>query len=130
MTLFQILPVLAVAAAALFILTRPGAADGPSARGAWRWPALISAAFLVFTLYQLAIDGLVMFWINHTANATGNQVWFDLLLSMSMAFALLVPQARRLNMALLPWAVVVICTASIGLFAMWARVLFLQERAA
>lgn len=129
MTLFQILPILTLAATAAFVLSRPARGSDAPAPGTWRWPALLCAAFAAFTAYQVGTDGLGMFWINHTANATGNQVWFDLLLSVALAFAILVPQARRLNMALLPWAIFVLATASIGLLAMWARVLFLQERA-
>lgn len=128
MTVFQTLPILAVLAAAAFVLSRPMAHRDTPASGTWRWPALLCAAFAAFTAYQIGTEGVVQFWINHTANATGNQVWFDLLLSVSIAFAVLVPQARRLQMALLPWAIFVIATASIGLLAMWARVLFLQAR--
>ncbi len=128
MTLFQILPLLAYAAAGVFVISRAFAGDGQPAPGTWRWPALLFAVFAAFTIWQLSADGVLMFWVNHTSNATGNQVWLDLLLSVSIAFAFLVPAARRLGMPILPWAIFVIATASVGLLAMWARVLFLQER--
>jgi hypothetical protein len=37
------------------------------------------------------------------------------------------PRARALGMRPLPWLLLVVCTGSIGLCAMFARVLYLQE---
>ena len=127
MTLFHILAAGAFASAALYVLTRPSQSQTAPATGRWRIPALLCAAFTAWTIYTLSVDPPLTFWTNHTTNATGNQVWFDLLMSVSMAFVVLMPRARALNMALLPWAIFVVVTASIGLFAMWARVLFLEE---
>ncbi len=127
MTLFQLLPAIAYAAC-LFVVFRHALSPADTSPGNWRWPAALSAIFLAFTLYQIATDGILMFWTNHSVNATGNQVWFDLLMSVSMAFILLLSRARALNMAIIPWAIFVASTASIGLFAMWARVLYLEEK--
>lgn len=129
MTLFQILPPLALLltlAFAAYILAR----SGPSPKGAWRFPAAVSAVFAGFTAYQIATDGIVMFWTNHSVNATGNQVWFDLLFSVCIGFVLLLPIARGRGMAIAPWAFFVATTASIGLLAMLARAMYLAEREA
>ena len=57
----------------------------------------------------------------------GNQIWFDLLLSMGTAFALLAPRAKARGIRLAPWFVAIACTGSVGLLAMAARYLFLSE---
>lgn len=129
MTLAHILPILAYLAAALFLVsyTIHGKETKP---GTWIVPAALSAAFAAFTLVQIAQDGVLMFWTNHTQNLTGNQVWFDLLMSVCLAWVLLLPEARRLGLAVIPWLIFVLLTASIGLFAMLARVMYLQAKAA
>jgi len=39
------------------------------------------------------------FWVEHPRHLWGNQIWFDLLLAAGVAWALLVPRARRLGQA-------------------------------
>jgi hypothetical protein len=95
----------------------------------WRLPALLGAAFIVFSVWAVLDGGLLPFWFNHTTNLAGNQVWFDLLISVVLAFALLLPRARAQGMAALPWALAVAATASIALLAMVARLLWLEEAA-
>lgn len=75
----------------------------------------------------MAFAGPFGFWPEHVRNAWGNQIWFDLLLSVGMAFALLAPRARAQGMRLVPWFIAVACTGSVGLLAMGARYLFLCE---
>ncbi|GAB5448142.1 hypothetical protein [Gymnodinialimonas sp.] len=129
MTLFQILPAIAFALTAIFVLTRV-TASAPARPGLWRFPAVLCALFTGWTLYTIVTEGVLLVWVNHSSNAWGNQVWFDLLLAVSLSFAALVHRARSLGMSLLPWALFVIATASIGLLAMLARILYLQERPA
>jgi hypothetical protein len=57
----------------------------------------------------------------------GNQIWFDLLLAAGIGWFLIVPQAKDLNMRLLPWLVLIVCTGCIGFSAMVARMLYLRE---
>jgi hypothetical protein len=71
----------------------------------------------------------VGFWPVHTASLWGNQVWFDLLLAVSIGWFLLVPPARALGMPLGRWLLLVASSGCIGLLAMLARVLYLQEAA-
>ncbi|MFN4020123.1 MAG: hypothetical protein ACK4IC_06365 [Erythrobacter sp.] len=92
--------------------------------------ALLSAAFGGFTAVQLATEGPVMFWTNHSANLTGVQVWWDLVMATLIALFLLIPRARAAGMNVVPWAIFVICTASIGLTAMCARLFWLESRSA
>lgn len=91
--------------------------------------AMLAAAFGGFTAVQLWSEGPVTFWTNHSANLTGVQVWWDLVSAVLVALFLIIPRARAAGMNVLPWALFVIGTASIGLLAMAAR-LFWLERAA
>ena len=66
----------------------------------WRVAAATSAAFLAFTLFTIAKEGPVGFWDNHSRNAWGNQVWFDLLIGIGVggcgtALDLATPQAAQ-----------------------------------
>lgn len=90
--------------------------------------AVLSAAFGGFTAVQLWQEGPVMFWTNHSANLTGVQVWWDLVSAVMIGLFLIIPRARAAGMNVLPWAIFVICTASIGLLAMAARLFWLESR--
>ncbi|MFU7529556.1 hypothetical protein [Qipengyuania sp. ASV99] len=92
--------------------------------------AMLSAGFAAFTAVQIWQDGIVMFWTNHTANLTGVQVWWDLIMCVTIALFLIAPRARKAGMNVLPWALFVACTASIGLLAMCARLFWLEKAAA
>ena len=123
MSLLEVLPVLAYAAA---VATLVWVAVAP-VRGSWRIVALLGAAFIAFSLWTVLDGGLLPFWFNHTTNLAGNQVWFDLLISVVLAFILLLPRARAQGMAILPWALAVAATASIALLVMVARLLWLER---
>mgnify|MGYP006273661973 CR=1 FL=1 len=91
------------------------------------FPAILSGIFAVFSILAVIQEGPLGFWTEHTRNLWGNQIWFDLLLAVGIAWTLLVPRARELGIRPLPWLVVVMCTGSIGLCAMLARVLYISE---
>lgn len=126
MSLTTVIPVLASIATVLVGLAI--AAYDLSWRGVWRVPAAASAVFLLFSLVTVVREGPVGFWALHTHNLWGNQVWIDLLLAASVAFAALAPRARALGMRPVPWFILVMATGSVGLLALAARVLFLADR--
>ena len=127
MTLLHILPVIAYLSAIVLVLKiATGARASDSVR--WALPATLGALFLVFSLVTLAQDGLLQFWVNHTTNFTGNQVWFDLVMAIAIAFYLIAPRARAVGMPLLPWGIAVIATACIALLPMLARLVWLEQR--
>jgi hypothetical protein len=126
MTLLQIIPILAAVAALAYVFFT---LSGPL-RPVWPVPALLSAAFLTWTVVTIAREGLMSVWQNHTQNFWGNQVWFDLLLAVGIGWTLILPRARAQRMRLFPWLVLICATASIGTLAMLARVIYLEERAA
>lgn len=123
--IYQVLPPIALILAYLFLALRVTT----DLRVSWPVPAALSLVFAVFSIIAIAQDGVLMFWFNHTENGVGNQVWFDLLMAVSMSMIFLVPKAQALNMRVGLWAIFVAATASIGLFAMLARIMYLQERA-
>lgn len=129
MTLLELLPILAALGFAVYC-ARHLVSDGVPGPNSWLLPAALSAGFLLFTLYGLATEGLVQFWINHTTTVTGNQVWFDLLLAIAIAFTFMAPEARRLGMQPAPWLVAICLTGCIAGLAMLARILWLKAREA
>ena len=110
--------------ALLSLLARPREIGSPALA------LLLCALFAAFTAVQMAVEGPVMFWTNHTANLTGVQVWWDLVMVVIIALFLIAPRARAAGMNLPGWSLLVACTASIGLLAMCARLFWLERRAA
>lgn len=126
--MLKILPVLAYASVAIMILMIAKYRD-LSRKLRWMLPAGLGALFLIFSLVTVGREGLFQFWVNHTTDFTGNQVWFDLIFAVTIAFYLIAPRARAVGMPLMPWALAVILTACIALLPMLARLIWLEERA-
>lgn len=126
MTMLQVLPVLAYAGCVGTIIA---IATGSSVSNRTRWliPVVLGVVFLLFSLFQVSQDGIVQFWINHTTDLTGNQVWFDLIMAVTIGFYLLAPRARAVGMPLVPWGIAVFATACIALLPMLARVIWLES---
>lgn len=115
---------LALVAAALCVLFMGAVAwrRGAPVRHAWVLPAAASAVFLTFSVVTVAAEGPTGFWVEHTRNLWGNQIWFDLLLAVSVAWASVWPQARQQGLKAWPWLLLILCTGCIGLLALVARV--------
>jgi predicted ABC-type sugar transport system permease subunit len=94
----------------------------------WKIPALGSAWFWVFTAYTIAQEGIIAVWNNHNHNFWGNQVFFDLLYSVTICWFALLPRAKAVGMPVLPWFMYTCSTGSIGAMHMYARILYLEER--
>lgn len=127
MTHLEILPI--AAAAAFFILTvyRLLTVGGPPS-GNWLLPAALSVFFAAYTAVAVAREGVVGFWTNHTTNMLGNQVWIDLLLALGMIWFLVARDAKSLGMRLPVWLLFIMCTGSVGAFAMVARYVYLKDK--
>lgn len=93
----------------------------------WMAPAALSAAFAIYSTVAALREGPTGFWPEHTRNLWGNQIWFDLLLAAGVACAAIAPRARTVGMSVLPWLLLVAATGSIGLCAMFARLLYLES---
>ncbi len=103
-------------------------ADQLKSRQAWVFPCVLSLIFFVVTLRALLGEGPLGFWTEHTRNLWGNQIWLDLLLGVSAAFAIAVPRARAMKMNVVLWAILCLTTGSIGLYAFISRLLYLESR--
>ena len=119
----------AVAAAVLFLTTAAVVSSaGPRWRRRWVVPASASLAFFAFSAVAVALEGPTGFWPEHTRHLWGNQIWFDLLLGVSVAWYLAAERLRAVGMRPAPWLMFVAATGSIGLLAMLARVLYLGDQ--
>lgn len=127
MTVLTTLPLLAYLGCAVVVIAT---ATGTRLSPVWRWRllALLAALFGIFSCIAVAQDGLWQFWINHTTNLTGNQVWLDLVIAVTLSFYLMAPRAAAVGMRLLPWGIAVILTACIALLPMLARIIWLEQQ--
>lgn len=124
----SLFPTIAVAFFLLFsiyILSK----NGQYMKNSWLFPTTLSLLFLLFSLQAIVAEGSLGFWVEHTRNLWGNQIWFDLLLGVGIGWYLVVPQAKALGMHLYLWLALIVCTGCIGFLAMLARLLYLQDRA-
>ena len=90
--------------------------------------AMLSGGFGAFTAMQIWQEGVTGFWINHTQDLTGVQVWWDLVMCVMIALFFIAPRARKVGMNVPLWALAVSCTASIALLAMAARLFWLEHQ--
>lgn len=91
--------------------------------------AILAVGFGAYTAVQIAHEGVVMFFLNHSANLTGLQVWWDLVMCVVIALFFIAPRARAAGMNVPLWTLLAACTASIGLLAMCARLFWLEQAA-
>ncbi|WP_412562480.1 hypothetical protein [Thalassobius sp. MITS945101] len=103
--------------------------DRPTGQGLWRLPAATSAVFLAGSLIAVWGEGPTGFIKDMDASLWAGQIWVDLMLGFAVAFTAMLPEARRLGMAPLRWALLLCISGAIGLLAMQARVLYLRARA-
>lgn len=121
-------PILPIAALVLFVVTT--IREGLGSSQGWLFAAMVCAGFAAFSAYAIVAEGPFGFWPNHTQNPWGNQVWFDLLIAIAIAWALLLPRARAAGMNLWPWLALICVSGCIGLLAMFARCRYLENRTA
>ena len=96
-------------------------------------PALaagLSVLFGLFTAFTITREGLQQVIFNHNLNFWGTQVWYDLIIAVSIALFFILPRARVAGMNVWPWGIFVALTASIGLLAMIARLFWLERQSA
>ncbi|PPE72007.1 hypothetical protein C3942_20930 [Solimonas fluminis] len=124
-SMYSIAPL--VAAAAFLIVLGFVSGRGSESRSAWTLTAALAAIFAAWSIHAVLEHGLKAVWDEHIRNAWANQIWFDLLLAIGTAYALLLPRARASGMRAFPWLLLIACTGSIGLLAMLARCQFLES---
>jgi hypothetical protein len=94
----------------------------------WILPASLSLLFLALSVFAVVNEGPFGFWVEHTRNLWGNQIWVDLLFAVGIGWFLMVPKAKALGMRPVPWLILIVCTGCIGFMAMMARLLYLKEK--
>ena len=92
--------------------------------------AALCGGFAAYTAVTIWSEGLMPVLVNHTSNLWGVQVWWDLLISLTIALFLIAPRARAAGMNVPLWTLAILATASIGLLAMCARLFWLEREAA
>lgn len=92
--------------------------------------AALCGGFAAYTAATIYAEGLLPILANQTSNLWGVQVWWDLLIAITIGLFLIAPRARAQGMNLPLWTVFVVATASIGLLAMVARLFWLERAAA
>jgi ABC-type thiamin/hydroxymethylpyrimidine transport system permease subunit len=97
-------------------------------KGVWVIPAIICVLFFGWSVFAIVTEGPMGFWTEHTRNAWGNQIWFDLVIGILTAWFFIVPRARAAGMKPLAWMVIILGTGCIGLSAMVTRLFFLEEK--
>ncbi|MEP3655981.1 MAG: hypothetical protein ABJO36_13890 [Litorimonas sp.] len=129
MTLLTLLPILAVIPV-LIVTLAAMKTNGRMPKNAWMVAVFFCIALTAWTIPAVLSEGLLGFIPAHSQSLWGNQVWFDLLMALTMAWVLILPRAKTLRMNLPLWLLFILCTGSIGFSAMLARMLFLEERQA
>lgn len=101
-------------------------------RGTTNGSAAVAAAlcggFSAYTAVTIWAEGVMPVIANHTSNLWGVQVWWDLLIALTIALFLIAPRARAQGMNLMAWTLFIVATASIGLLAMCARLFWLENQ--
>jgi len=92
--------------------------------------AALAGGFAAYSGVTIWAEGLMRVLVNHTSNLWGVQVWWDLLISVTVALFLIAPRARAAGMNLPVWTALILATASIGLLAMCARLFWLERTVA
>ncbi|QJQ32120.1 hypothetical protein GV829_06355 [Sphingomonas lacunae] len=126
-SVYASLPAIAAAALAV-VMVRKALRDGRRSGHQWVWPAMLACCFAGWTVHALVAGGVTGFWAEHQRGAWGNQIWFDLLIAIGIGWTLILPRARAVHMRPWPWLIVIVCTGCIGLSAMLARLLWLEDR--
>lgn len=119
---------LAGAAAAVFVLGY--IALSPAPKPSVMVAATLLGGFAGFTAVTILAEGPLGFLPNHTANLWGVQVWYDLVIALSVALFFVAPRAKAVGMRPAPYVLLTGLTGSIGLLAMVARLFWLERRAA
>lgn len=94
---------------------------------AWILAAVFCALLSAWSIAAIVKEGPLGFWPVHTTSFWGNQVWFDLLMALSMGWILILPRAKAAGMKSPLWLIFILCSGSIGFSAMLARLFYLEK---
>ena len=120
----------------LFVLGAVGAAPallllafrGP-VQESWKLAAVLAVGFIGLSVFPIVQEGYFGFIPNHTQDLWGTQVWYDLVIAVTVALVFVVPRARAVGMKTTPWVIATAFTGCIGLLPMVARLFWLEANA-
>jgi hypothetical protein len=95
---------------------------------AWLLPATIVLPVAGLTAYSITQQGSTAFWPLYTESWWGMQLWFDRLVTVTIAFFLIQNRARAAGMKSEIWVLLTIFTGSLGLLLMVAQMTYLERR--
>jgi hypothetical protein len=124
MTMLSLAPALSTLGFGVFLVLLSTQERSPG----WKWPAGLAVVFCVGTLWTVMREGLFGFWYDSTQSLWDNQIWVDLVLAFGISLAALAPMARAQGLRIWPWALLTLCSGSIGILALYARILYLRDR--
>jgi hypothetical protein len=110
-----------------FVIGTLAVSHGVGSRFRWLFPAAVSVGFFALTLYPIIREGPLGFLSELTRTLWASQIWFDLILALGVGYTALASRARAVGMNILPWILTIAGTGSIGLCAMYARILQLEQ---
>lgn len=119
---------LAGAAAALLVIATIALAKRPLDHAALA--AALLGGFGGYSAVTVWAEGPIGFVENHSVNLWGVQVWYDLIIALSVALVLVAPRARAVGMRVPLYVLATGLTGSIGLLAMVARLFWLERTTA
>ncbi len=90
--------------------------------------ALLAAGFWGLSIVTVAREGVLGFIPNHVQTLWGAQVWYDLVISVTIALVFIVPRARAAGMNIPVWVLACGISASLALLPMVARLFWLEHK--
>lgn len=104
--------------------------DGIREKAGATFPLIIAALFLAFTIFISVHEGVAPLLAVLNGNFWGNQIFLDLVFSLGIAWAVLIPRMKAVGMQPLPYIFAMLGTGSIALMVMLARLIQLERRSA
>lgn len=95
---------------------------------AWLLPAAILLPVVGLTALSISQEGSTGFWPLYTESWWGMQLWFDRLVTVTIAFFLIQNRARAAGMKSEIWVLLTIFTGSPGLLLMVAQMAYLERK--
>ena len=95
----------------------------------WKPAAVLATGFIGLSAIPIAQEGYFGFVPALTRELWGIQVWYDLVIAVTVALVFIVPRARAVGMNTAPWVIATACTGCLTLLPMVARLFWLEARA-
>ena len=95
----------------------------------WKLAAVLAVGFIGLSAVPIARKGYLGFIPALTRELWGIQVWYDLIIAVTVALVFIVPRARAMGMKTTPWVIATAFTGCLALLPMVARLFWLEAHA-